>query len=156
MDKVERLAEALWKWRRVDDGISRFTGDPRRHHIKEAERFIAALSAAGLEVVEKDKDEPNEIACYVMRDNHTFAKPNPANTVEQLVSNMLNIAQPYDMLCPAILLRNGTEIRRVGKPVHIRAGGYVDSTDVEQLKAALQNDPDVPRLLASALTEGEG
>ena len=54
---IERLAEARWKADSTDENgnfleciAPPFTGTIKKHYMKEAERAVAALTAAGLEV----------------------------------------------------------------------------------------------------------
>lgn len=58
-------------------------------------------------------------------------------------------------LCPATVLLNGKEVRRVGKMVFCdyKSGEVRDEAALEAYRKALSDDPDIPRLLAAGKHE---
>ena len=51
-------------------------------------------------------------------------------------------------LCPAVVMAGKIELRRVGPMLHVGPDRKPDPEEVERYRAALESDPDIPRLLA--------
>jgi hypothetical protein len=98
-------------------------------------------------------NSPDEVRFYFMHDNHTFTRLLGA-TLDDILAHAEDVESApggsYGMLCPAVLLSDGTEIRCVGPCAH--AGGSKDPKDkwregkAKWLKA-MKDDPDIMRLM---------
>lgn len=112
-----------------------------------ADELIAALSAAGLVVVQKEEASvPTEVRTYFMYEDFTF-KHIDAPTLNEITEQALalSVQERYGSLCPIIVLSGKKELRRVGKMVHF---GKNDLAQLEAWTAAANSDTDIPRLLA--------
>lgn len=96
------------------------------------------------------KEIPDSIHFYYMKDNHTFVKLEGKSLLD--ITNRadeVEILHPYGMLCPAILCKEGKEVRRVGTYVH--SHGPKARLDWIQNKLewreVLKADKDVARLM---------
>jgi hypothetical protein len=99
------------------------------------------------------KPAPNQIMFYFMHDNHAFTKLE-GKTLKQVLKHADEVESDewgsYGALCPAILMHDDKEIRRVGTMAH--AGSSKAPKDKwEEGKAKwlkeLQADPDVKRIM---------
>lgn len=100
-----------------------------------------------------DTKVPNKIKFYFMHDNHGFT-PLKGKTLEKVLENADEVEAgewgSYGALCPAILMHDDKEVRRVGKMAH--AKGKKDPKDAWELGKAqwleeLKSDPDVQRIM---------
>ncbi len=64
---------------------------------------------------------------WFMCDGHTFIKPQK-KSLKKVAKEMVTIAKnnPYGMVCPVTVLKDGEEIGRIGKPVHVDKDGNVN------------------------------
>lgn len=116
---------------------------------EEVDRIFAALKSR---VAELDPT-PDRVRFYYMHDCHAFESISGSSIDEILAkADKIESVSSYGMLCPAIVLAAGVELRRVGPCVH--AGASTAPKDKwEEGKAAwrkaVEGDPDITRLLAS-------
>ena len=104
----------------------------------------------------------NRIRVYVMYDCHLFRQLK-GRTVDELIEDWRKecakpdprYGAPY--LCPAIVLDGKEELRRVGQMVFREGPSTWPKSDdaVRDWKRAVENDPDIPRLLATTSTDSE-
>lgn len=98
---------------------------------------------------------PDSISLWYMSDGHGFYRL--TGSVREAAEQAKRIAkdEPYGMLCPPTLLRNGKEVRRVGGgPFDQQARVHMGSRDkwdefceaVDRWVAEVLTDPDVARL----------
>lgn len=102
--------------------------------------------------------QANRVSVHVMYDCHLFRKLECVS-VDALIEDWQrecanpdpDYGQPF--LCPAIVLDDDKELRRVGSMV------FPDSADtakkLDEWRALVSRDPDIPRLLANALSAPE-
>jgi hypothetical protein len=98
----------------------------------------------------RDKEEmmPTTVAFYYMNSNHTFVSLH-GNTLEEILKNA-DIAyggDAYGMLCPAILLANDREIRRIGKGVHGSKDTKIWNEGKKRWLSEMESDPDIRRII---------
>lgn len=104
---------------------------------------------------------PDEVKFYYMHDNHTFTPLKGATLDEVLAhADAVEAKSSYGMLCPAMLLGAGKDIR-VGPCAHAR--GSKDPKDrwnegKAEWRKAMEANPDVMRLLTAkaSIANGEG
>ena len=124
---------------------------------------LCDLALRGLE--RESADQPNRVSIHGMYDCNLFHKI-IGRTVDEVVNLWLahnEVPHPATIegehcanlgpsfLCPAIVLRGNTELRRVGNMVH----SSNDLAAIAAYREALKRDPDIPRLLAALPKEGE-
>lgn len=92
----------------------------------------------------RDYAEPKEVAFCYMYDNHTF-KAIKGKTLKNIVDKAKEIAKanPYGMLCSAILSSEDGEIRRVGGVVHADK----ELGDTSEWLKDIEADSDIMELL---------
>jgi hypothetical protein len=83
-----------------------------------------------------------EISFWFMYDNHTFYKP-VGDTLEEILYDLSCHAKknPYGMICPVIVLKDGKEIKRIGNAVHIDGNGK--AKDYDKWYDAIHGDSDI-------------
>jgi hypothetical protein len=113
-----------------------------------------------------DEMPADRLSIHGMYDMHLFHKIE-GKTVDELIDNWRqHIAEPIPAIvgerkiddmgpswfCPVIVMSGKTELRRVGKGIwpDYKKRAPRDEQDVSDFRAALLNDPDIPRLLESA------
>ena len=93
---------------------------------------------------------PDEVRFYFMHDNHLFtslAGNTATDIVDHAVSVQLKADGAYGALCPAIVLAQGKEVRRVGAMVHSASCGEWRPGAGEWI-ACIEADPDIGRIMA--------
>jgi hypothetical protein len=121
----------------------------------------------GVRYVPAATQAADEVSIHGMYDMHLFHRVT-GKTVEEVIANWLahnSEPQPamvdgrkvddmgQSMLCPAIVLSRGKEVRRVGQmvfPSYERRGTPRNPDDLEAYRQALLKDPDITRLLTGA------
>ncbi len=106
----------------------------------------------GVEYVPKHQP-PNKVKFYFMHDNHAFT-PLHGKTLKEVLEHADEVEAgdwgSYGSLCPAILMLDDEEIRRVGTMAHAR-GSKDPKDEWEKGKAKwlkeLKADPDVERIM---------
>lgn len=110
----------------------------------------------------------DSVSIHGMFDCHLFERFT-GKSVDELIDNYLEFIKEDTMgtfagsdkvhnigvpdLCPAIVMSGEKELRRVGPMVGARSykcGGKLDKKALEEYRAALKADPDIPRLLLAA------
>lgn len=101
-------------------------------------------------VESSDPNVPNIVHFYYMHSNHLFT-PLRGRTLDQIVEHCNEIREGsyWGMLCPVILLRDETEIRRVGPSAHCHGSenGFTWRDNVSAWIEAVEKDKDIMRLL---------
>lgn len=124
---------------------------------------IAALEAR-IAAAEDDKPQADEVRIVGMYDCHLFHSIK-GTTVDEVIENwrrhiLEKIPAKFtdgssrddlgpSMLCPAVVMQDGKELRRVGQMVFPdwKTRAPRDPAALEVYRQALLNDPDIPRLL---------
>lgn len=125
-----------------------------------AERVVPEAVVVGGRRYVLDGNEANRVSIHGMYDCHLFTSYKGATVRDIAVSWRAEHDTPDDQygpvtLCPAIVLRDGKELRRVGSMVHClykfsdKDAPAKQQAQLERWIAACEADPDIPRLLAT-------
>lgn len=92
----------------------------------------------------------DSVIFYYMHDQHYFTQL-IGRTLDDVLAHADTIERRAGgMLCPAVLLAGGKELRRVGLPVQSHGGPYSWDEGKIMWRKALEADADVMRLLHSS------
>jgi len=94
-----------------------------------------------------DKESENdkmEVSFWVMTDSHQFIKLEET-TLERIKASAIATCEkhPWGMLCRPIILRNGTEIKRIGENEPITNNGGVN---IKRWFKSVKNDEDIKKI----------
>lgn len=104
----------------------------------------------------KEHQPPDDARFYYMHDGFVLTRLRGAS-LEDIAAQATEIARSprgaWGSLCPVILVRGNTEVRRVGPMVHAKGCDELNhkwDQETQKWIQALKSDPDVMRLVAQS------
>jgi len=95
--------------------------------------------------LEKINQKGITLSFWFMQDMHLFIKVK-VTTLNKIVKEYKILAKkhPHGMVCPVTILKDGKDLRRVGKSCHVTKDGKVQLSD---WITSISNDIDIKRIL---------
>lgn len=97
-------------------------------------------------------EEFDDVSFHIMHDNHTYTRLHSYDLDEiEMRAHIIAENSPLCSLCPATLLKNGKDVRKVGTMVHFQ--GKTNVEEVKKWRKSIEKDASLIKFLKKHYTK---